>query len=90
MGAPHDRTGAKAGDAGRHPASPLRVSATALCGLALIGAGLAWILIPSLPFGGVATGSSLIVSGIVVLILLVCSYRHFRQVNSRLRGDEET
>ncbi|MBA2472550.1 MAG: hypothetical protein DLM61_27645 [Pseudonocardiales bacterium] len=71
-------------------ASPLRVSATALCGLALIGAGLAWILVPSLPFGGVATGSSLIVSGIVVLILLVYSYRHFHQVNSRLRGDEET
>src|SRR6476660_3603626 len=47
-------------------ASSVRTSATALCGLALIGAGLAWILVPALPLGGMATGSSLIVSGIVV------------------------
>lgn len=60
-------------------ASPLRISATALCGLALVAAGIAWILVPSLPFGGVATGSSLIVSGIVLLALLVYSYRRFRQ-----------
>jgi divalent metal cation (Fe/Co/Zn/Cd) transporter len=60
-------------------ASPLRISATALCGLALVAAGIVWILLPSLPFGGVATGSSLIVSGIVVVALLVYSYRRFRQ-----------
>ena len=60
-------------------ASPLRISATALCGLALVAAGVAWILVPSLPFGGVATGSSLIVSGIVLLALLIYSYRRFRQ-----------
>lgn len=60
-------------------ASPLRISATALCGLALVAAGIAWILVPSLPFGGVATGSSLIVSGIVLLALLVYSYSRFRQ-----------
>lgn len=58
-------------------ASSVRTSATALCGLALIGAGLAWILVPALPLGGTATGSSLIVSGIVVLVLLVYSYRRF-------------
>ncbi|MGB9282302.1 MAG: PGPGW domain-containing protein [Pseudonocardiaceae bacterium] len=58
-------------------ASPVRISATALCGLALAAAGVAWILVPSLPFGGVATGSSLIVSGIVILALLVYSYRRF-------------
>jgi uncharacterized protein (TIGR02611 family) len=60
-------------------ASPLRISATALCGLALAAAGVAWILVPSLPFGGVATGSSLIVSSIVLLALLIYSYRRFRQ-----------
>jgi len=63
-------------------ASPLRISATVLCGLALVAAGIAWILVPSLPFGGVATGSSLIVSGIVVIALLVYSYRRFRRSDS--------
>lgn len=58
-------------------ASPLRIAATALCALALVAAGIAWILVPSLPFGGLATGSSLIVSGIVVVALLVYSYRRF-------------
>ncbi len=67
--------------------SPLRISATALCGLALIGAGLAWILVPALPLGGVATGSSLILSGIVVLVLLAYSYRHFGHGSNRARGD---
>lgn len=62
-------------------ASPLRISATALCGLALVAAGVAWILVPSLPFGGVATGSSLIVSGIVLLALLIYSYHRFRPSN---------
>lgn len=71
-------------------ASPVRIGATALCGLALTGAGLAWILVPALPFGGVATGSSLIVSGIVVLALLVYSYRRFRHGSNRPRGDEGT
>jgi hypothetical protein len=60
-------------------ASPLRISVTVLCGLALIAAGIVWIVVPALPFGGVATGSSLIVSGIVVVALLVYSYRRFRQ-----------
>jgi hypothetical protein len=60
-------------------ASPLRIGGTALCGLALMAAGIAWILVPSLPFGGPATGSSLIVSGIVLLALLVYSYRRFRR-----------
>ncbi|MBV8997125.1 MAG: hypothetical protein JO287_26300 [Pseudonocardiales bacterium] len=43
-------------------ASPLRINVTVLCGLALIAAGIVWIVVPALPFGGVATGSSLIVS----------------------------
>lgn len=63
-------------------ASPLRISATVLCGLALVAAGIAWILVPSLPFGGLATGSSLIVSGIVVIALLVYSYRRFHRSDS--------
>jgi uncharacterized protein (TIGR02611 family) len=65
-------------------ASPVRTSATALCGVALIGAGLAWILVPVLPLGGVATGSSLILSGIVVLVLLVYSYRRFHHGSTNL------
>ncbi|MFN2479417.1 MAG: PGPGW domain-containing protein [Pseudonocardiaceae bacterium] len=71
-------------------ASPVRTSATALCGLALMGAGLAWILVPALPLGGVATGSSLILSGIVVLVLLAYSYRRFHHGSNRPRGDEGT
>ena len=71
-------------------ASPVRTSATGLCGLTLIGAGLAWILVPALPLGGVAAGSSLIVSGIVVLVLLSYSYRRFRRGSNRPRGDEGT
>ena len=71
-------------------ASPVRTSATGLCGLTLIGAGLAWILVPALPLGGVAAGSSLIVSGIVVLVLLGYSYRRFRRGSNKPRGDEGT
>jgi membrane protein implicated in regulation of membrane protease activity len=70
-------------------ASPLRISVTALCGLALVAAGIAWILVPSLPFGGVATGSSLIVSGILVLALLVYSYRRFRRSDDSSRESVE-
>ena len=57
-------------------ASPLRICGSVLAGLALLAAGIVWIVIPSLPFGGAATGSSLILSGGVLFALLIYTYRH--------------
>jgi len=55
--------------------SPLRITGSVLAGLALLAAGVVWGLVPTLPLGGWATGSSLILSGVVLLVLLVHSYR---------------
>jgi hypothetical protein len=38
-----------------------------------------WGLRPTLPLGGWATGASLILSGIILLALLVVSYRRVKQ-----------
>jgi drug/metabolite transporter (DMT)-like permease len=51
-------------------ASNLRIAWTAAVGLALIIAGIVWINVPTLPFGGAGTGSSLILSGVILLGLL--------------------
>ena len=59
--------------------SPLRVAGSVLAGLALVAAGVVWGLFPTLPLGGWATGSGLILSGIVLLALLVYSYRRVRE-----------
>jgi chromate transport protein ChrA len=59
-------------------ASPLRIAMSVCAGLGLIGAGVVWGLFPDLPFGGWSTGSSLILSGIVLFALLVWSYRKVR------------
>ncbi|WP_329139320.1 hypothetical protein OG552_33110 [Streptomyces sp. NBC_01476] len=63
-------------------ASPWRIAGTALAGLGLIAAGvicglraLSW-----LPFTGWSTGSSLILSGLIIFALLIWSYR---RVHSR-------
>ncbi len=58
--------------------SPLRITGSVLAGLALLAAGVVWGLFPTLPLGGWATGSSLILSGIVLLALLVYSYRRVK------------
>ena len=55
--------------------SPLRIAGSVLAGLALVAAGVVWGLFPDLPLGGWPTGSSLILSGVVLLVLLVYSYR---------------
>ncbi len=57
--------------------SPWRIAGAVLCGLALIAAGIAWglRLFDWLPFPGWSTGSSLILSGVILLALLVWSYR---------------
>lgn len=59
-------------------ASPPRLAGSVLAGLLLIAAGVVWGLVESLPFGGWSTGSSLVLSGLVLLGLLVWSYRRVR------------
>jgi uncharacterized protein (TIGR02611 family) len=54
--------------------SPLRLTASILAGIALIVAGVVWGVVKTLPLGGWPTGSSLILSGLVLLGLLVFSY----------------
>jgi len=58
--------------------SPLRLTGSILAGLALIVAGVVWGLVKTLPLGGWPTGSSLILSGLLLLGLLVYSYRRVR------------
>ncbi|HZG90548.1 MAG TPA: PGPGW domain-containing protein [Pseudonocardia sp.] len=60
--------------------SPLRLAGSILAGLALIGGGVVWgVLGAQVPLGGWATGSSLILSGLILLGLLVYSYRRVRR-----------
>ncbi len=59
--------------------SPLRILFSVGTGLVLIGAGVVWWLNPDLPLGGWPTGVSLILSGIILLVLLVVSYRRVQQ-----------
>ena len=59
--------------------SPLRLVFSVGTGLVLIGAGVVWGLFPTLPLGGWATGMSLILSGLILLGLLVVSYRKVAQ-----------
>lgn len=55
--------------------TPFRIVWSILAGLGLIGAGIAWGLIPWLPLHGWSTGSSLILSGLILYALLIWSYR---------------
>jgi hypothetical protein len=55
--------------------SPWRLGGSVLAGAALVGAGLVWGLVPGLPYGGWAVGSSVIVSGTALLVLLAYSHR---------------
>jgi Putative transmembrane protein (PGPGW) len=59
--------------------SPLRIVFSVGTGLVLIAAGVVWGLRPTLPLGGWATGASLILSGIILLVLLVVSHRRVKQ-----------
>ena len=59
--------------------SPLRIAFSVGTGLVLIAAGVVWGLKPDLPLGGWATGASLILSGIILLALLVVSYRRVQE-----------
>ena len=64
--------------------SPLRIAGSVLAGLGLVAAGVLWGLrvFPWLPFPGWSTGSSLILSAIVLFALLGWSYR---KVSARRR-----
>lgn len=59
--------------------SPLHIAGSGVTGLALIGAGIAWIVASDVvPLGGATTGGSLIASGVIVLGLIGYSYRTYR------------
>lgn len=58
--------------------SKWRIAGSTVVGLALIGGGVVWGLVPRLPFSGWSTGGSLILSGIVLFVLLVWSHRRLR------------
>ena len=59
-------------------ASPLRVAGSVTVGLLLVAAGVGWGLVRWLPFSGWSTGSSLILSGLIVFALLIWSWRRER------------
>ena len=59
--------------------SPLRIVFSAGTGVVLIAAGVVWWVRPDLPLGGWPTGVSLILSGLILLALLVVSYRRVKQ-----------
>lgn len=59
-------------------ATPWRIAGSATVGALLIAAGVVWGLVPWLPLHGWSTGSSLMLSGVVVFALLIWSYRRVR------------
>ena len=58
--------------------SPLRIAGSVLAGLALLAAGIVWGTVKSLPFAGWSTGSSLILSSVILFALLIWSYRRVK------------
>ncbi|WP_370970995.1 PGPGW domain-containing protein [Amycolatopsis sp. cg9] len=58
--------------------SPLRIAGSVLAGLALLAAGIVWGTVKSLPFSGWSTGSSLILSSLILFALLIWSYRRVK------------
>ncbi|MFG1642071.1 PGPGW domain-containing protein [Amycolatopsis sp. NPDC049252] len=58
--------------------SPLRIAGSVLAGLALLAAGIVWGSVKSLPFSGWSTGSSLILSSVILFALLIWSYRRVK------------
>ncbi|MEU0536266.1 PGPGW domain-containing protein [Amycolatopsis tolypomycina] len=58
--------------------SPLRIAGSVLAGLALLAAGIVWGTVKSLPFSGWSTGSSLILSSVILFALLIWSYQRVK------------
>ncbi|MER6321839.1 PGPGW domain-containing protein [Streptomyces coelicoflavus] len=52
-----------------------RIAGSVSVGLFLLAAGLAWGLVPELPYSGWATGASLIISSVALFALLGWSHR---------------
>jgi hypothetical protein len=78
-----------------------RIVASTLGGLLLVGLGVLWCVGPDAPGwwpvaerywlpGGWGTGTSLILSGVVALVLIVYSYRRFRVHADAPAGDPAT
>ena len=64
--------------------SPLRLTGSILAGLGLIGAGVAGGLLGDrVPLGGWGSGAGLILSGLILLGLLVYSYRRVQRQRAR-------
>jgi hypothetical protein len=70
-------------------ASRLRITWTAAVGLALVVAGVAWTVVPSLPFGGTGTGSGLALSGVLLLGLLGYSVRRWGGPRQAARDQQQ-
>lgn len=66
--------------------SPLRLVFSIGTGVVLIAAGVVWWLVPTLPLGGWPTGVSLILSGLILLSLLVVSYRRVQAQRAAAPG----
>lgn len=58
--------------------SPLRIAGSVLAGLALLAAGIVWGTVRSLPLSGWSTGTSLILSSLILFALLIWSYLRVR------------
>lgn len=69
--------------AGQSVATRARLVLSALTGVVLIVVGVLAGTVPRFPFGGWATGSSLIVSGLALLVLLAYSYARLRRRPTR-------
>lgn len=57
-----------------------RIAVSGLCAAMLITAGVLWMLLPWLPFSGITTGTSLLLSGTLMFALLIHSHRRFNPV----------
>jgi hypothetical protein len=66
--------------------SPVRILFAVGTGLVLVAAGVVWGLNPDLPLGGWATGASLILSGVILLVLLAVSYHRVQQGRQTSEG----
>jgi hypothetical protein len=63
--------------------SPLRLVFSIGTGVVLLAAGVVWWVVPDLPLSGWPTGISLILSGLILLGLLVVSYRRVKARGGR-------
>jgi uncharacterized protein (TIGR02611 family) len=75
-----------------------RILASIVCALGVIAVGVFWwldpeipefwIFGPQLPVGGVATGLSIVLSGVVALVLIAYSFRRFRGLTNEQAAAE--